>query len=60
MSESLSYILTKLEKNQLGSTKVTYKYKQRFYGVLMKVSGKLTLVLRIPLLTSNTDMRVIV
>ena len=60
MSESLSYILTKLEKNHLGSKRGTYEYKQMFYGFLMIVSGKVTLVLRVPLLTSNADMRVIV
>ena len=59
MSESLSYILTKLEKNHLRSKRGTYEYKQRFHGFLMRVSGKVTLVLRTPLLTSNTDMRVI-
>ena len=49
MSESLSYILTKLEQNHVGSTRGdTYESKQRFYGFLMTVSGKVTLVLKVP------------
>jgi len=49
MSESLSYILTKLEQNHVGSTRGdTYECKQRFYGFLMMVSGKVTLVLKVP------------